>query len=172
MSSGQKSLDELLKELPVDSRERVRSFAEYLSKKNQLLNNFQFLADLKTVCQSVTHGWLQSGYYSSEDLQQDVLLRVWQARSKYLGEVPTKASLQALAQNMLDEAVRKEKARHPYDEDIAFDQFMDKTLHRLRRSSSKSTRKLKQSWAGGLSDFREQYTSLELQKKALEWRGD
>lgn len=33
-------------------------------------------------------------------------------------------------------------------------------------------RYLKQDWAGGLAAFREQYTSLELQKKALEWRED
>jgi hypothetical protein len=32
-------------------------------------------------------------------------------------------------------------------------------------------RYLRLSWAGGLSDLRDQYTSLELQKKALEWRG-
>lgn len=32
--------------------------------------------------------------------------------------------------------------------------------------------KLRQDWAGGLRDFREQYTSVELQHKALEWRGD
>ena len=32
--------------------------------------------------------------------------------------------------------------------------------------------KLSQNWAGALSDYRDQYTSLELQKKALEWRGD
>jgi hypothetical protein len=31
---------------------------------------------------------------------------------------------------------------------------------------------LSQTWAGGLKEFRNQYTSLELQKKALEWRGD
>ena len=30
---------------------------------------------------------------------------------------------------------------------------------------------LRQSWAGGLSDLKDKYTSLELQKKALEWRG-
>lgn len=29
-----------------------------------------------------------------------------------------------------------------------------------------------QYWAGSLRDFRDQYTSLDLQKKALEWRGD
>ena len=33
-------------------------------------------------------------------------------------------------------------------------------------------RKLRQDWAGALKEFRDQYTSLELQKKALEWRGD
>jgi len=31
---------------------------------------------------------------------------------------------------------------------------------------------LRQDWAGALSDYREQYTSMELQKKALEWRSD
>lgn len=31
---------------------------------------------------------------------------------------------------------------------------------------------LRQTWAGGLKEFRDQYTSLELQRKALEWRGD
>lgn len=31
---------------------------------------------------------------------------------------------------------------------------------------------LRMDWAGGLKEFRGQYTSLELQKKALEWRGD
>lgn len=32
--------------------------------------------------------------------------------------------------------------------------------------------KLRQDWAGALSDYRDQYTSLELQKKSLEWRDD
>ena len=31
---------------------------------------------------------------------------------------------------------------------------------------------LSQTWAGGLKEFRDQYTSLQLQKKVLEWRGD
>ena len=31
---------------------------------------------------------------------------------------------------------------------------------------------LAQTWAGGLKEFRGQYTSLELQKQSLEWRGD
>jgi len=33
-------------------------------------------------------------------------------------------------------------------------------------------KRLRLNWAGGLSDFRDQYTALELQQKALEWRGD
>jgi hypothetical protein len=47
--------------------------------------------------------------------------------------------------------------------------FVEFLLERRRR---KSGRKLRQDWAGALRDHRDQYTSLELQKKALEWRGD
>lgn len=39
---------------------------------------------------------------------------------------------------------------------------------RLKRQG----KRLRQDWAGALRDYRDQYTSLELQKKALEWRGD
>jgi hypothetical protein len=31
---------------------------------------------------------------------------------------------------------------------------------------------LRQDWAGALEEFRDQFTSLELQKKSLDWRGD
>ena len=31
---------------------------------------------------------------------------------------------------------------------------------------------LRQQWAGALREYRDQYTAIELQKKALEWRGD
>ncbi len=33
-------------------------------------------------------------------------------------------------------------------------------------------RKLRMDWAGGLAEFRGQFSSLELQRKALEWWGD
>lgn len=39
---------------------------------------------------------------------------------------------------------------------------------RLKRQG----KRLRQDWAGALRDYRNQHTSLELQKKALEWRGD
>ena len=44
------------------------------------------------------------------------------------------------------------------------------SLH--KRRARKNGRKLRQDWAGALREFRDQYSSLELQKKALEWRGD
>jgi len=47
-----------------------------------------------------------------------------------------------------------------------FARYLLKTKVRPRRS------KMRLTWAGGLKEFRDQYTSLELQKKALEWRGD
>ena len=31
---------------------------------------------------------------------------------------------------------------------------------------------LSHTWAGGLKEFRDHYTSFDLQKKALEWGGD
>ncbi len=42
----------------------------------------------------------------------------------------------------------------------------------LEKRAKKKGKFLRQDWAGALSEYREQYTALELQKKALEWRGD
>lgn len=42
----------------------------------------------------------------------------------------------------------------------------------LEKRVRKQGRKLRQDWAGALKEYRDQYTSLELQKKALEWRRD
>ncbi len=42
----------------------------------------------------------------------------------------------------------------------------------LEKRRKKAGYRLRQDWAGALSKYRNQYTSLELQKKALEWRGD
>lgn len=47
--------------------------------------------------------------------------------------------------------------------------FVEFLLEKRVRQGGK---KLSQDWAGALKDFRGQYTSVELQKKALEWRGD
>ena len=42
----------------------------------------------------------------------------------------------------------------------------------IEKKARKQGRKLRQDWAGALKEYRDKYTSLELQKKALEWRGD
>ena len=42
----------------------------------------------------------------------------------------------------------------------------------LSKSTMKPRQKLLQNWAGALRDFKEQYTSLELQQKSVAWRGD
>ncbi len=41
-----------------------------------------------------------------------------------------------------------------------------------KRIQKKRDRKLSQDWAGALKNYRGQYTSLELQKKAAEWRSE
>jgi len=42
----------------------------------------------------------------------------------------------------------------------------------LEKRAKKRGKTLRQDWAGALREYRDQYTSLELQKKAMEWRGD
>jgi hypothetical protein len=41
-----------------------------------------------------------------------------------------------------------------------------------QRRSPRKQKYLRMSWAGALKEFRQQYTSLDLQRKALEWWGD
>jgi hypothetical protein len=42
----------------------------------------------------------------------------------------------------------------------------------LAKRQVKVSKPLRQNWAGALQKYQERYTSLELQKKALEWRCD
>ncbi len=42
----------------------------------------------------------------------------------------------------------------------------------IKKRQRKSNGHLRQSWAGALQDYREQFTSFDLQKKSLDWRGD
>ena len=42
----------------------------------------------------------------------------------------------------------------------------------LNKRLGRKQGKLRMSWAGALREFRDQFTSLDLQKKALEWWGD
>ncbi len=53
--------------------------------------------------------------------------------------------------------------------------LLEKRGHRPeghRPEEHKPKGKLQLNWAGALRDYRSQFTSLELQKKALEWRGN
>jgi len=51
-----------------------------------------------------------------------------------------------------------------YEEVIDFIDFL------IVKKVSKLKKRPKLDWIGGLREYREQYTALELQKKALEWR--
>jgi len=42
----------------------------------------------------------------------------------------------------------------------------------LKKKKGKKQKFLRQNWAGALAKYRDKFTSLELQKKSLEWRGD
>ena len=66
----------------------------------------------------------------------------------------------------LEELVRElppELQQEVYD----FAQFLHENRAQPRRKG-----KLRLTWAGGLREYRDQYTSLDLQRKALEWWGD
>ncbi|MFZ1080421.1 MAG: DUF2281 domain-containing protein [Candidatus Kryptoniota bacterium] len=49
---------------------------------------------------------------------------------------------------------------------IEFVQFL------LEKRSKKKGSRLSQDWAGALRDYKSEYTSIQLQKKVNEWRGD
>ncbi len=42
----------------------------------------------------------------------------------------------------------------------------------LLAKRERRTETLRQDWAGALREYRQQYTSLEFQRQALDWRGD
>ncbi|HET90486.1 MAG TPA: DUF2281 domain-containing protein [Chloroflexi bacterium] len=64
-------------------------------------------------------------------------------------------SLQQLVQELPPEIPKSE----------TFEFLLAKQSHRARKV-------LQQEWAGALRDYREQYTSLELERQALAWRGE
>jgi nucleoid DNA-binding protein len=47
--------------------------------------------------------------------------------------------------------------------------FVEFLVTKRERRSGKT---LRQDWAGALREYRQQYTSLELQRQASDWRGD
>jgi hypothetical protein len=51
---------------------------------------------------------------------------------------------------------------------IKLDDYLNYLLS--QRNGYKESKILRQSWAGGLKEFKKEYSSIELQKLALEWR--
>jgi len=51
-------------------------------------------------------------------------------------------------------------------------QVADLVRQLAKAPESGPRKKLDQRWAGALKRYRDQYTSMQLQQKALEWRGD
>ncbi len=52
------------------------------------------------------------------------------------------------------------------------EQVRDFLVSLMERRVKRKCGPLRQDWAGSLREFKGKYTSLDLQKKALEWRGD
>ena len=57
----------------------------------------------------------------------------------------------------------------PPDDQAEVRDFAEFLLMKQKRGRG---RPLRQDWAGALREQREQYTALDLQRKALDWRGD
>ncbi|MCU0286531.1 MAG: DUF2281 domain-containing protein [Acidobacteria bacterium] len=65
------------------------------------------------------------------------------------------------------ESVEIKLRKLPRDLKNKEEDYIDYLLEKRRK---KNSRKPKLDWIGGLREFKDQYTSLELQKKANEWR--
>jgi len=49
---------------------------------------------------------------------------------------------------------------------------LDFAQYLLEKNKRPKRKKLRLDWAGGLAEFREKYSSLQLQKESLNWWGD
>ena len=63
----------------------------------------------------------------------------------------------------------KELPNHLLPEVIDYIDFLI-SKHGSERQPWDSKKKLRFDWAGGLADLKDQYTSVELQHKSLDWR--
>ena len=50
--------------------------------------------------------------------------------------------------------------------------FVEFLIQRRAANRRDDSKPVSQNWAGGLSEFRDRFTSVDLQHKAREWRGD
>ena len=73
--------------------------------------------------------------------------------------------MQGLQENSLESVIKK---LPPYLQKEVFD-FVELLLS---KDTTKRKGKLKQNWAGDLRDLKDQFTSMELEKKGIEWRSN
>lgn len=52
-----------------------------------------------------------------------------------------------------------------------FARFLLTTKVDAQKASNKRQKGLRMNWAGALSEYRDQFTAIELQKKSLDWWG-
>jgi len=73
----------------------------------------------------------------------------------------------------MDDIQSKETVLHQKIRDLPPDiqqEVIDFIEFLVQKRAGKRKKKLSLSWMGGLKEYRDKYTALELQKKALEWR--
>jgi hypothetical protein len=51
-------------------------------------------------------------------------------------------------------------------------EVLDFALYLAEKECRPKRKKLRLDWAGGLAEFKEKYTSLQLKKESLDWWGD
>jgi len=51
-------------------------------------------------------------------------------------------------------------------------EVLDFALYLAEKDNRSKRKKLRLDWAGGLAEFKEKYTSVQLQKKSLDWWSD
>ncbi len=72
-------------------------------------------------------------------------------------------------QGTLDKKIKK----LPQEKQMQVIEYVDLLVARYKKkaeSKGKKKHRFKFDWKGGLSELKNKYTSVELQKKALEWR--
>lgn len=126
MSSDQRSLEEIVRDLPPESQAKVRQFVELLRETTNGEKPSRAGTDPKTPERDVLA--LEDG-------------KVKDNFDIYDNMTPAEAN-----------------------------QIAD--MWRQKKAEAESNKRLEQNWAGALSDYREKYTSMDLQERSLEWRGD
>jgi hypothetical protein len=66
-----------------------------------------------------------------------------------------------------DKTLNKLIAELPDDARAEVREFVEALIKKQKRQAGSF---LRQSWAGALADYRDRFTSLELQKTSLDWR--